>query len=102
MTNMAPQVACPLKGALSDFMGLDVELTRNLPFSAALQHLAQCITQPEWLTKADRSSGALHVYLLGLLSGYHIEKIYQNTQLLSCLICSSSSSAKVVTMLLCL
>ena len=34
-----------------------MELSRNLPYAAALQHLAQCITQPEWLSQADRSSG---------------------------------------------
>lgn len=57
MTKMCPQVASPLRGSLAQFLTLDVELGRNLPYSAALQHLAQCITQPDWLSVADRSSG---------------------------------------------
>lgn len=57
MSKMCPQVASPIKGALTGLMGLDVELSRNLSCAAALQHLAQCITQPEWLSQPDRSSG---------------------------------------------
>jgi hypothetical protein len=58
MTKLSPLVASPIKGPLSDLLHLDVEMARNTPFSAALQHLIQCITHPEWLAQADRSSGA--------------------------------------------
>jgi hypothetical protein len=52
-----PLVAAPLKGPLFDFLELDVEMTLNSPASAALEHLAQCILQPNWLPSGPRNSG---------------------------------------------
>lgn len=82
MTKMCPQVASPIKGGLAGFVALDVELSRNLPYAAALQHLAQCITQPEWLSQADRSSGThpRKSYLFQMILVY-IFAILGNTRL---------------------
>ena len=54
----APLVAAPIKGPLFDFLELDVDMAANRPAAAALQHLAQCVLQPPWLSKYERTSCA--------------------------------------------